>query len=155
MTKKMKSFVMGILLGMVGRAKLPQGEAEPVAYLYNGVRLPKLPEWDKETYPYAVIDYNHIYDDDPFYELQLYSSMTTTVESGELGSRYYVKVTGSFIWIRSYLNRQPSVWAEPYYGNYNSVVMEPTDTWQWSNTDILNPDGSVHFAASEPVPVYE
>lgn len=24
-------------------------------YLYNGVKLPALPEWDKETYPYAVI----------------------------------------------------------------------------------------------------
>lgn len=25
-------------------------------YLYNGVELPELPEWDKETYPYCVID---------------------------------------------------------------------------------------------------
>ena len=24
-------------------------------YVYNGTELPKLPEWDKSTYPYAVI----------------------------------------------------------------------------------------------------
>jgi hypothetical protein len=24
-------------------------------YLYNGVELPALPEWDKETYPHAII----------------------------------------------------------------------------------------------------
>ena len=29
----------------------------PVAYLYNGVRLPGLPEWDKTVYPFAVIVY--------------------------------------------------------------------------------------------------
>jgi hypothetical protein len=27
----------------------------PIAYLYNGVQLPPLPEWDREKYPYAVI----------------------------------------------------------------------------------------------------
>jgi hypothetical protein len=27
-----------------------------VKYLYNGVELPVLPEWDKKTYPYATID---------------------------------------------------------------------------------------------------
>ena len=32
-------------------AKTPDG------YSYNGVQLPKLPEWDKEMYPYAVISY--------------------------------------------------------------------------------------------------
>lgn len=27
----------------------------PTIYLYNGVKLPKLPDWDKDTYPYALM----------------------------------------------------------------------------------------------------
>jgi hypothetical protein len=30
---------------------------EPIAYLYNGVQLPALPEWDRATYPFAYIAY--------------------------------------------------------------------------------------------------
>ena len=51
-----KSFANGFLCGLMGKGVLR--EAEPVAYLYNGVQLAPLPKWDKETYPYAVIMYS-------------------------------------------------------------------------------------------------
>ena len=43
MTEKMRSSVMGLILGQFS-SPLPMAQKEPVAYLYNGVRLPKLPE---------------------------------------------------------------------------------------------------------------
>lgn len=54
MNEKMRSCVMGLILGQFS-SPLSMAQKEPVAYLYNGVRLPKLPEWDRETYPYALI----------------------------------------------------------------------------------------------------
>ena len=54
MTEKMRSSVMGLILSLFS-SPLPEVQKQPVAYLYNGVRLPKLPEWDRETYPYATI----------------------------------------------------------------------------------------------------
>ena len=56
MNEKMRSSVMGLILGQFS-SPLPEVQKEPVAYLYNGVRLPALPEWDREKYPFAVIWY--------------------------------------------------------------------------------------------------
>ena len=56
MTDKMKRFVNGILRDMVGAPlHFIVSKPEPVAYLYNDVRLPKLPEWDEKIYPYAYL----------------------------------------------------------------------------------------------------
>ena len=55
MTAKMKSFVKGILAGLVGKPLEFAPKKEPVTYLYNGVRMPALPNWDKTAYPYAAI----------------------------------------------------------------------------------------------------
>jgi hypothetical protein len=85
MTDKMKSFVKGILLGLFGHP-LPQGK-EPVAYLYNGVRLPKLPEWDETAYPYAVICYMTAYE--AIYDYPIYLAKVSNTEfwsyDGEIG----------------------------------------------------------------------
>ena len=71
-----RSFLIGLALGLAGKPlPISQGK-EPIAYFYGhiakegetathtidgvgyvGVVLPKLPEWDKEAYPYAVILY--------------------------------------------------------------------------------------------------
>ena len=45
MNGKMRSSVMGLILSLFS-SPLPEVQKEPVAYLYNGVRLPALPEWD-------------------------------------------------------------------------------------------------------------
>ena len=37
-----------------GEPETPEPEA-PETYLYNGAELPKLPEWDRDAYPYALI----------------------------------------------------------------------------------------------------
>ena len=69
-------------------------------FLYNGVKLPALPEWDKEKYPYAAMN---------------------------LGANYGV-----------------------LYLLDNALMAKQ---FQWANFDILNEDGTLYLAASDPVPV--
>lgn len=135
MTDKMRSFAAGVIMGLCGKAlPIPGSKREPVAYLYNGVRLPGLPEWDRETYPYAVIvqnnlsgDYFLMADDETFAAnadgdtIRPITGVAYAIENGE--------------WVSS-------------VGRINCKAI-------WANHDILNPDGSVYLAASEPVPVYE
>lgn len=112
---------------------------------YKGVRLPKLPEWDRMAYPYAAIllyesaAYFHVVDK-PFYsghedviELPLYT-------------------TGLYWWM---IRDRDSEWT--YKG-----VWDSPDGWNadfshfaWTNTNIFNTDNSICLAASDPIPVYE
>ena len=128
-------------------------------YLYNGVELPDINEvWTddlKKQYPYAYIK-KSTSSSNPYYNLELFSSITTVAESDEWIYKY-VKQTGPFVWVRCYLNNQPLHWEEPYFSSFNNIVLEapahPAHPCIWSNTNILNADGSVFFAASDPIPV--
>lgn len=112
-------------------------------YLYNGVLLPDINEvWtDKETYPYALIR-----------------------KSTDITSLWFAKA------IRFYneTNFADGVWsvevndAVSYWltdsGNDWNLYGETTGGWMtaitsviWSNSDILNEDGSVYLPASDPV----
>jgi hypothetical protein len=135
MTEKMKSFVKGILLGLCGHP-LPQGK-EPVAYLYNGVRLPKLPE---SELPYAVITVG-----EDTAVLMFRSEPPTLVPTFNFLSPTFVnKDEPTF----SYQLAGGSEWVE--HDGY--IANQYAD---WTNTDIFKDDGSVYLTASEPVPVYE
>lgn len=116
-------------------------------YSYNGVVLPKLPDstWDKTVYPYAIII--HV----------------------PLTGNYYLQVLPSLpYWTGSGIYKPPCTYQEwrvrelgTYWVRYSDAA--ESDGWLikdpyvfvWTNTDILDEDGSVYFAASEPVPVYE
>lgn len=161
MTEKMKSFVKGILLGLVSRAEFPQGK-EPVAYLYNGVRLPKLPEWDKEAYPYAVLK-RYIYTDGtevkvdkttlccssaPFtYEAQYDSDVVASRPTAGYLDCVIDNLLGETEW------GEMTAYSLSYMENpYISINPVPF----WTNYDIERNDGSgVWLAASDPVPVYK
>lgn len=158
MTDKMKSFVKGLLLGMVGRPlPLPLVAESASLYLYgtqsdsgtiglrsgesvtlyDGAVLPALPEWDRETYPYALIkdgtylyafsSYSYNYSDGPFI------TANAPKKVWELENAEWVELT-------NYVNT--SVAGNAYFSNL-----------VWSNLDILNEDGTVYLAASDPVPV--
>ncbi len=73
MNDNMRKFVRGLMVSTVSKGVLPK-KREPVAWLYNGVRLPDINSvWDKETDPYAII-----YDDSsPGYRL-VFSSQPFT-----------------------------------------------------------------------------
>lgn len=134
------SMLMGWLVGraIAGQRWKKAEPSEPIAYLYNGVQLPKLPEWDREAYPYAVIG-NHW----TGLSLQLHVSQTSIYN--ESGGYVYVD-TPRQGW--QYKN-----------GIWEGMSLDPVDSMPlldaiWTNTDIHNEDGTLYLAASEPVPVY-
>lgn len=135
---------------------------KPVAYLYNGVRLPALPEWDKEKYPYAVID------------------EWESTFNGHAGKIYFLSFyTEKIVW-----KRESNKWYMPgklvvYATTDSAKIAEYFDSFApgevgfnmwgiaeeddgiacdkviWTSTDLVFDDGTLYLAASEPVPVYE
>ena len=162
----LKSLQYGISLGLSGKPLPISGgepsvpdQPEPVAYLYNGVRLPKLPEWDRETYPYAVI-YGTESNGNLVYALDVYSTplRLTTKSSGSV----YLGVNSSGeYWGVSMYGYPWSDEPRNTFENYGGRMISGTDSGSmqydivWANSDVLNEDGSVYLAASDPIPVYE
>lgn len=109
-------------------------------YLYNGVQLPALPEWDKKKYPYALI---HAFNG---YTLCL-SETLPSVEEVIPGFGIVVGITPAYSLCWSYNGTD---WGEMYEDN---LVPTPSDL-VWSSHDILLQDKvTVFLAGSEPVPV--
>ena len=154
----LRSWLTGFALGFSGKPLPLSTGKTPIAYSYNGTVLPKLPEWDREQYPYAYIDY---YDSTG-------NSYSFFVTSKPL--RWYA---GGFV-IGFPLN-DPDALASVFRWRYRPAY---ADGWYetgesdnagiyyggvWTNTDIYYPDdysdetlaGTLFLAASEPVPVYE
>lgn len=150
MTDKMKSFVKGILLGLVSRAEMPKGE--PVAYLYNGVRLPKLPEWDKSKYPYACIKYCDpaVSGGDEVYHYELFA-FTKKVQIANYAFAPQGEY-GASSW-KYFPENTPAQW-EFSLSSDAARWTRHTDVL-WTNFELLRTDGTLYLAASEPTPVYE
>ena len=152
-TFDLRSWLIGYALGLAGKPMpLTSGVKEPVAYLYNGVRLPDINEvWtDKETYPYALIRW---ISDAGYYSLtvcgQKANYRTNVIHSIHCVDLIpYMQYKQSDNW-----EYQRSVTAE----NINTSSVWPQDKMPvvWSNYDVLNEDGTVYLKASDPIPVYE
>lgn len=155
-----ESFLKGLEIGRLLKARRfpvaqtpePPVPEDPAAYyLYNGVRLPALPEWDKETYPYAAIVYAG--KDTPISMCALmpsspvYNSSENMLVWGESSPLIVFDPTGV----------SGSVYEEwTQVGTGVSLILESPSYVLWSNADILNAtDSTVYLAASDPVPVYE
>ena len=121
-----------------------------MAYLYNGVRLPKLPEWDKAVYPYAVIDNTfmnmcrlHLFEHLPF---------ATTTDSGSV--RYGPRDGSTYIYKGA--KKAGTVndgWTfNAAYTDDDGIL---ANSVQWANFDLLYNDGSVCCAESDPIPIYK
>lgn len=139
------SFLKGLALGLAGKPLEFAPKKEPVAYLYNGVRLPKLPEWDRVAYPYAVI-------------MTSSSGYALYVCQQEPAPRPAVSDDPSYIWFGEYDYKPMRAYCyEPYseWGALSTSTSYSSNKIFWTNTDILNTDGTTYLAASEPTPVYE
>ena len=139
--KDPKSWRTGFELGLAGFSfPYSKPRRKPPAYLYNGIRLPALPEWDKVMYPYAFIETTF----GLYYLRVLANPLTPDGDSfrfnapGLVAGAQIDVVTGGY-----------SGW------NGWSEVTDNTRTPIWSNYDVLTADGTVFLAASDPVPVYE
>ena len=140
------------------RGKKAEEEKTPIAYLYNGVQLPDINAvWTDEMkalYPYAYM-----------YEMAGFGAYMIAFASFEMykdGKQIFTKTAGEVIHA-TYL---PGMYDDWYSDGIAQEVKENELAFDeeedqfftaisWTSHDILNTDGSVYLAASEPVPVYE
>lgn len=127
---------------IVGQRRKP--ERVPVAYLYNGVRLPPFPTHGGYTYEMISFDTPSFGGD------KTYCAWITTVpwqkdfigcSTTEEGSGY------------GYVYNEESVWERASHWEDKSVPYPPINPI-WSNHEILK-DGSPLPIKSDPIPVYE
>ena len=125
-------------------------------YLYNGVELPDINAvWDKETYPYAyIVNGASIAEMLPQeftgYLLHLSSAPAEAFPDG------YSMITlskGAYSLWYSTKTGWVNVIAETNYSSGVVLSEAGLSAEVWASTDILNTDGSIYLAASDPVPV--
>lgn len=147
------SFTLGYLLAQCGPPlKLP--DKQPTAYSYNGVVLPKLPEWDKTVYPYAII-----YTDTQSNKECLFVAKVPSILYDNSGNGNY-----TFSAANGWGGSNP-IKFENDGTNWVDGFLFPqhiyASTYIWSNYDIKDPKGfagpagSVYRYGSDPIPVYE
>lgn len=138
----LKSFLTGLTLGLAGKPVLLGGQKTPVAYLYNGVRLPALPEWDRESYPYAYIDDHSTH----FHTLRCFAALPTVSDG-------LVVKSGGIQYVCPHSDVGDNTkWT--LQSSSGSNILYPVE-WNWTNFDLSDSDGNVLFTASDPIPVYE
>ena len=148
-----KSFLIGYTLGIAGKPMpltASQPGKEPVAYLYNGVRLPKLPEWDREMYPFAFI-----LDQGNKYQLTIKDERSTYRRYGD-----YLYYTDPAIVIRYTLAKDGAATQWTYVSTVSEIgtYFGMSDLYEiiWSDFDIFHHGSTnVYLPASDPIPVYE
>ena len=137
-----RSFWMGVALGLAGKG-LPK-MAQPTAYLYNGVKLPALPE---SELPFAYIHKMPLVDS---YEL----IVTEIASYASKGNGIDVVYTYHGVNRKTfYLSNDKKEW-ELVDSTPEGSVVGVLDL-KWANTDVLFEDGTLYLSASEPIPVYE
>lgn len=130
----------------------------PVAYLYNGVRLPDInASWELISTEFGVtvevaksiIPYATVISNSGEYRLFLFTKLPY-VDGNDCKVPNEVSI---FV-----LDVNGNAWVFTGSQNYDygfDVVLGEKEVLVWTNTDILDTGGSVYLAASDPVPVYE
>lgn len=110
--------------------------------LFNGVKLPSLPAWDKETYPYVVIAMH----EGIYYLIAKKTAVAVNSENTTMVAK--AQVTAKVILLFAITD---SLWVSTNIEN-TFESMTPV----WGNHDvIITADNSVYLAASDPIPVYD
>ena len=122
-------------------------------YLYNGVELPALPEWDKTVYPNLIIYY-----DNGANQYRIVATDVPMVYGYESSiGKYSVHGhynSGKKSWMRAEYN--DGEWTEfVTITNSSATTLVYCDgDAVWTNHDILNEnDDTIYLAASDPIPV--
>ena len=121
-----------------------------VGYSYNGTILPALPEWDKETYPYASIAYIS-----PTSNYYINCTTAQTVISSDGTAQIAVEDLKTYEFKLSDDGLKWEYFTQNSYSANQTIISVMYVNDPWTNYDILNADGTVYLAASEPIPVYE
>lgn len=139
-------------------------EKEPVSFLYNGIRLPALPEWDRGVYPKAIIyRWQTTTTSAVTTRLLCYSEEESPNGYRDSDGREYFTI--DFPALASVYDESTDAWGalahsdDAFSGN-TGISMSLGDVI-WSNHDInlqyklLGTSYSDQFFATDPVPVYE
>lgn len=121
---------------------LPISQKEPVAYLYNGVRLPKLPEWDSKYRKLFIFRD----EEESSYDVIAAESVEYTYN----GAKFAIDPHGEYCWY--YCDDGSGTWE--FYANTSNPFAALLDRIVWANFDVLGEDGTTYLAASDPIPVY-
>lgn len=142
---------------------------------YDGAVLPKLPEWDKETYPYAYVCKNPSSD----YHHAIYFTNTPVFVCYDLDadkySHLYQTETVSYVTYRRPKDFNPDaddVWVYDYAYTDSDGLFDQAFVPIWANVDVerinrrrtndtypytyeYEATGEIAIAASDPIPVGE
>ena len=148
-----ESFIIGYQIGC--RLRMQRGARKPIGYLYNGVLLPELPEWDSEKYPYAVM----LWDSNNTKSAWLYLSTAKLHKNDtSFSSVFKAAEDGSCVAYQTSYDATSFERAENLDSTFSKG--EPV-SWiacypKWANYDVLKYNTTdVYLLASDPVPVYE
>lgn len=141
------SWRAGFELGLAGFSfPYSKPHRKPTAYLYNGIRLPALPEWDRGVYPYV----NIFKRTDAFITYDMYVAVADSKEMTVDSDGSAELLTEGKLYCFTRESGEWSDWAELAGTMPNSKLL-------WTNYDTYvygSPD-TLYMAASDPVPVYE
>lgn len=124
--------------------------------VYGGVKLPPLPEWDKVTYPYALIvtttdteSYRLYISDKPVFYRRIDEPNAVCLSAA-------CKLGMSGIMYQNHPSMDGAVWSDPYVMSIGgaSPWYDYASSYVWANHDLLWDDGTVALSASDPIPVY-
>jgi hypothetical protein len=110
-------------------------------YLYNGVELPPLPQWDKTAYPFAAIDRQG--DKSTGYAYFLRCTANQVKDTG-ITFLFYAP-------LRSY-KIVDDEWAYSTDSDSNYGAPKSSHSLVWADHDVYKGD-TIVLAASDPIPV--
>ena len=142
------SFIAGMNIGLFGNSALidyvDANSCDPVAYLYNGVRLPGLPVGHQNYGEYNFISKSY------FGEYILHSA--DFIPSLSENKNGLMDFSGYGFYSNFVLGDEGWEFLERHMV---TDTVFATGTPIWTNTDLLDSSGNLYLAASEPIPVYE
>jgi N-acetylneuraminic acid mutarotase len=168
----LKDFLSGLGIGLACDPRNNTAKT-PTAYLYNGVKLPALPEWDREKYPYALISFDDYSLDPSETFIVAFARLVKTIDYSNSTLcecvNYYA---GDPHCTCTVAYGEPFSWGHYSSGEYKEGFGSSEndgdirfDAIDWANFDLIcqtdiyanagKPIGSVYLKASEPIPVYE
>lgn len=148
------SWVIGLLIGLLQPPTLTfdAPPTQPTAYLYNGIRLPALPEWDRGVYPYAVI-----WSQLNGYHLTCLPADAYYEEHSSVEGLLYFKADTVCHCKTNEDLTEWGEWEEVADDTAYAIIDYPNEhmfACVWTNFNAEY-DGTTYMTASEPIPVYE
>lgn len=142
------------VLGLLAPGEWGGVQKEATMYRYNGVVLPKLPEWDKTAYPYAFILKST--DGASYIFVGRSSRPGVNRYSEEVGYYWYGGASGDNN--RFVLSTDGLMWETATTTVFTGIPAWSCFDFPYTLDSSYIPDeleGTVYLAASEPIPVYE